>query len=83
MIDFTPWGTDRYYKILKGSTYYTFIKYILPNIPSQFFSKHFFEEFCRLTKYLQSVVWLFILQALRDMNDLEAIEAYSSQRVPL
>ena len=54
----------------------TFRKEILPNIPIHFFFKHFSQEFGRPTKDLQSVVGLFILQALRDMTDLEAIEAY-------
>ena len=62
--------------MLKGSIYHTFRKDILPNIPIHFFSKHFSEEFGRPTKDLQSIVGLFILQALRDMTDLEAIEAY-------
>ena len=75
-MDFIPWGTERHHKMLKGSIYHTFRKDILPNIPIHFFSKHFSEEFGRPTKDLQSVVGLFILQALRDMTDLEAIEAY-------
>lgn len=62
--------------MLRGSIYYTFRKEILPNIPIHFFSKHFSEEFGRPTKDLQSIIGLFILQALRDMTDLEAIEAY-------
>jgi len=62
--------------MLKGSIYHTFRKDILPSIPIHFFAKHFSEEFGRPTKDLQSIVGLFILQALRDMTDLEAIEAY-------
>lgn len=62
--------------MLKGSIYHTFRKDILPNIPIHFFAKHFSEEFGRPTKDLQSIVGLFILQALRDMTDLEAVEAY-------
>lgn len=75
-MDFIPWGTERHHKMLKGSIYHTFRKDILPNIPIHFFSKHFSEEFGRPTKDLQSIVGLFILQVLRDMTDLEAIEAY-------
>jgi hypothetical protein len=77
LMDFIPWGTERHHKILKSSIYHTFRKDILPNIPIHFFAKHFSEEFGRPTKDLQSLVGLFILQALRDMTDLEAIEAYS------
>ncbi len=77
LMDFIPWGTERHHKMLKGSIYHTFRKDILPNIPIKFFSKHFSEEFGRPTKDLQSIVGLFILQALRDMTDLEAVEAYS------
>ena len=75
-MDFIPWGTERHHKMLKGSIYHTFRKDILPNIPIHFFSKHFSEEFGGPTKDLQSIVGLFILQSLRDMTDLEAIEAY-------
>ena len=76
LMDFIPWGTERHHKMLKCSIYHTFRKDILPNIPIHFFSKHFSEEFGRPTKDLQSIVGLFILQSLRDMTDLEAIEAY-------
>jgi len=76
LMDFIPWGTKSHHKMLKGSIYHTFRKDILPNIPIHFFAKHFSEEFGRPTKDLQSIVGLFILQALRDMTDLEAIEAY-------
>jgi hypothetical protein len=70
-------GALRDSQMHKGSIYHTFRKDILPNIPINFFSKNFSEEFGRPTKDLQSIVGLFILQALRDMTDLEAIEAYS------
>ena len=76
LMDFIPWGTERHHKMLKCSICHTFRKDILPNIPIHFFSKHFSEEFGRPTKDLQSIVGLFILQSLRDMTDLEAIEAY-------
>jgi hypothetical protein len=75
-MDFIPWGTEKHHNMLKSSIYYTFRKEILPNIPIHFFTKHFSEEFGRPTKDLQSIIGLFILQALRDMTDLEAIEAY-------
>ncbi|MDP3429283.1 MAG: hypothetical protein Q8R89_03020, partial [Desulfomicrobium sp.] len=54
LMDLIPWGTERHHKMLKGSIYHTFRKDILPNIPIQFFSKHFSEEFGRPTKDLQS-----------------------------
>ena len=76
LMGFILWGTERCHKMLKGSIYHIFRKDILSNIPFNFFCKHFFEEFDRPTKDLQLIVGLFILQALRDMTDLEAIEAY-------
>lgn len=76
LMDFIPWWTERHHKMLKGSIYHTFRRDILPNIPIHFFTKHFSEDFGRPTKDLQSIVGLFILQSLRDMTDLEAIEAY-------
>lgn len=76
LMDFIPWGTEKHHKMLKSSIYYTFRKEILPNIPTHFFTKHFSEEFGRPTKDLQSIIGLFILQAIRDMTDLEAVEAY-------
>jgi len=76
LMDFIPWGTDNHHNMLKSSVYHTFRKEILPSIPIHFFAKHFSEEFGRPTKDLQSIVGLFILQAIRDMTDLEAVEAY-------
>lgn len=69
--------TDRQRNVLKKSIYHTFRTEIIPNIPVNFFSSHFSADTGRPTKDLQSIVGLFILQALRDMTDLETIEAYS------
>jgi IS5 family transposase len=76
LIEFISWGTEKHHKMLRCSIYHTFRKEILPNIPIHFFRKHFSAEFGRPTKDLQSIVGLFVLQALRDMTDFEAIEAY-------
>lgn len=76
LIEFVPWVTERQHNMLKNSIYRTFRYEILPNIPVHFFSKHFSSDTGRPTKDLQSIIGLFILQALRDMTDLEAIEAY-------
>lgn len=77
MIDFIQCNTKRHHKTLKGSIYHTCIKDILSIIMTYFFFKHFSEAFSKLAKDSQSIVLLFILQALRDMTDLEAIEACS------
>jgi hypothetical protein len=59
LIKFIPQGTERYHKMLKGSVYRAFRKDILPDIPVDFSAKHFYEEFGRPTKDLQSIVAFF------------------------
>lgn len=76
MIDFIPWGTKSHHKKLKSTIYHTFRIKILPFLPVDVLSRHFSTEKGRPTKDLQSMLGLFIIQALKDMTDEEAIEAF-------
>jgi hypothetical protein len=58
------------------SIYHTFRKEILPYLNINILSKHFSNDTGRKTKGLQSVMGLFIIQALMIMTDKEAIEAF-------
>jgi len=69
--------SDRKINILRGSVYHFFRENILPSLPVSVFAKYFSADNGRPTKDIQSMIGLFILQALFDMTDSEAIEAYS------
>ena len=76
MFDYIPWGTKNHHKKLKSTVYHTFRKEILPYLRIESLSKHFSKNNGRPTKDLQSMLGLFIIQALKNMTDEEAIEAF-------
>jgi hypothetical protein len=76
MFEYIPWGTKSHHNKLKSSIYHTFRKEILPYLNISILSKHFSNDTGRATKDLQSVMGLFIIQALKNMTDEEAIEAF-------
>ena len=67
---------ERHCRLLKGTVYHTFREEILPNLPVSMFTKCFSDSHGRPTKDLQSMVGLFIFQALLDLTDAEAVEVY-------
>ena len=68
---------DRKLNILRSTVYHFFRENILPSLPVSVFAKYFSSDNGRPTKDIQSMIGLFILQALFDMTDAGAIEAYS------
>ena len=75
-VDYVPFGSDKQKSKLVNSLYHTFRTNILPGISIGVFHKHFCADNGRPTKDLQSIIGLFLLQALKNMTDEEAIEAY-------
>jgi hypothetical protein len=75
-VDYVPFGSDKQKSKLINSIYHTFRTNILPGISISVFRNHFCSDNGRPTKGLQSIIGLFILQALKNMTDEEAIEAY-------
>ncbi len=75
-VDYVPFGSDKQKSKLVNSLYHTFRTNILPGISISVFHKHFCADNGRPTKDLQSIIGLFLLQALKDLTDEEAIEAY-------
>jgi len=76
LFDDIPYGNKNHHRALKGSIYHTFRTSIVGNLPVYMFKDFFSSEYGRKTKDLQAILGLFLLQALRDMTDEEAIEAY-------
>jgi hypothetical protein len=72
LVKTTLWLPERHYRLLKGTVYHTFREEILPNLPVSMFTKCFSDSHGRPTKDLQSMVGLFIFQALLDLTDAEA-----------
>jgi len=72
-----PWLSERQSKLLSGTIYHTFREDILPFLPVYVFNNVFSSTTGRPTKDIQSMLGLFIIQALFDMTDIEAVEAYS------
>jgi hypothetical protein len=68
---------DRKYKFLCNSVYHTFKTDILPILPVKDLSKYFHESIGRKTKDIQSIIGLFIFQAMFDLTDIQAVEAYT------
>ena len=75
-INYVPFGSDNQKRKLLNSIYHTFRTQILFNISISVFRKHFCADNGRPTKDLQSIIGLFLLQALKDLTDEETIEAY-------
>lgn len=76
LIDDTCWLDVKQANAIKKTVYYTFRQDILPYLPVTMFKKYFSSDFGRPTKDVQSMLGLFIIQALTDLTDAEAIEAY-------
>ena len=76
MIDSLPWLPAKHSNLLKKTVYHVFREEILPNLPVKVFGKHFSKDEVRPTKDLQSVVGLFILQALLDLTDVETVQSF-------
>lgn len=71
---------DKKFKIIKDSIYHLFRVNILPILPVKIFLQYFNEKFGRKSKDLQSMIGLFIFQALFDMTDKQVVEAYNFDR---
>ncbi len=76
LINDVPWLTEKHTRILKNTIYHTFREEVLPYLSVSMFSKFFSDCQGRPTKDLQSILGLFIIQALQDLSDAEAVEAY-------
>jgi hypothetical protein len=76
LIDDTFWLPGKQSSAIKKTVYYTFRQEILPYLPVTMFKKHFSVDSGRPTKDLQSMLGLFIIQALMDFTDDETVEAY-------
>ena len=69
--------SDKKFSLLQESIYHLFRTKILPNLPVKIFKKYFSENIGRKSKDIQSIIGLFILQALFDMTEKQAVEAYN------
>ena len=67
---------DKKYNYLQKTIYHTFRIQFLPYLPVHLYKDYFHLEVGRKTKDIQSVLGLFILQALFEMTDKEAQEAF-------
>ena len=72
LLDTVPWLSDRHSRMLSESIYHTFREIILPYLPVKLFYKFFSRETGRPTKDIQSMLGLFIIQALLDLTDAQA-----------
>ena len=77
LVSDVPWLPKRHSRLLSGTVYHTFREEILPFLPTDIFTKFFSPDMGRPTKDIQSMLGLFIIQALFDLTDAEAIENYS------
>ncbi len=68
---------DRKYDYLQKTIYHTFRTVFLPFLPVKIYDKHFDKTMGRKTKDVQSMLGLFILQALFDLKDSDAVESYT------
>ena len=68
---------DKKYSFLKNSIYHLIRITILPKLPVNIFKKYFSHDNGRKTKDIQSMIGLFIMQAIFDMTNNQAIEAYN------
>ncbi len=62
--------------LLSNTIYNIFITLILPILPAKIFEKYFDSNKGRKTKDIQSMIGLFILQAMLDLKDSQTIDAY-------
>ena len=69
--------SDKKFSFLHGSIYHLFRTKILPILPVKIFKKYFSETTGRKSKDIQSMIGLFILQALFDMTEKQAVEAHN------
>lgn len=76
MFEFIQWETKSHHNKLKSSICHTFRKEIISYLNINILSKHFSNNTGRATKDLQSVMGLFIIQALKNLTDEEAVEAF-------
>ena len=76
LLDTVPWLTDKHSRKLIDSIYHTFREVILQHLPVKLFYKFFSRETGRPTKDIQSMLGLFILQALLDLTDAQAIDSF-------
>ncbi len=67
---------EKKHKYLEKTIYHIFRTKFLPYLPVKLYKNHFNSEFGRKTKDIQSILGLFILQALFEMTDKEAQEAF-------
>ena len=77
LVSDVPWLHKRHSRLLSCTIYHTFREEILPYLPTDIFTKFFSPDMGRPTKDIQSMLGLFIIQALFDLTDAEAIENYS------
>jgi len=68
-LDCAPFGPEKQHNKLVNSVYHTFRTELLPDISTRAFHKYFCSNNGRPTKDLQSIIGLFLLQALKDMTD--------------
>lgn len=68
---------ERQLRYLKGTIYHFFRHHILPKLPVTNFKKFFSMHQGRPTKDIQSMIGLFIIQAILNLADHEAVEAYN------
>ena len=77
LLDDTVWLNKNQLEFLKKSVYHSFRVYIIPSICIKPLKKYFKSNIGRPSKDLQSMIGLFILQHLFDLNDEQTIENYS------
>jgi hypothetical protein len=76
-INFTRMN-DRKYEFLCNCIYHIFKTDILSILPVNNLSKYFHESIIgRKIKDIQSIIGLFIFQAMFDLTDIQAVEAYT------
>ena len=76
LFDDIQYGNKHHHRYIENSIYHTFRTKIVANLPVRMFKKYFSSEYGRKTKDLQAMLGLFLLQALQNLTDNEAIEAY-------
>ncbi len=76
LVDIVPGLTDKHIRLLENTVYKTFRDEIVPWLPVTMFKKYFSADEGCPTKDLQSILGLFIIQAVQNLSDAEAVEAY-------
>ncbi len=67
---------DKKVQSLSNTIYGLFRNSFLPKLPAKLFAKHFHIDQGRKTKDVQSMLGLFILQAMLDLKDSQAVESF-------